>query len=253
FGSIAAILAAAGLLVGLVNLTGLGLMLSGALVSLAQGNLLLLLVLTAGTSIILGMGVPTSAAYIILAILVAPALIELGVNPVSAHLFVFYYAVMAVITPPFAPDAFVAAGISGANPMATAVQACKIGLIGMLLPFAMIYSDALIMVGPPLAILAAVAGSVVGILALGAAVAGFLFHPLRGVRRLLCLVAAIALIWPELYSTLAGVLLYLGVCGLQNRQFHRDIANKYIFRYIFRRYALAPSAAGGQGVRDLNV
>lgn len=230
FAPIAAILACAGLLVGLINMTGLGLMLSGMLVKLAHQNLFVLLALTAITSIILGMGVPTSAAYIILAVLVAPAMIQMNVIPVSAHLFIFYFAVMAVITPPFAPDAFVAAGISGANPMSTAVQACKIGAIGLLLPFAIIYSPTLIMIGSPLKILMSLITAIVGILALGSGISGFLFRPMSILRRVLSITAAVLMIWPEYYSDLLGVALFFFVCWFQRPGFHYELAQKYLFK-----------------------
>ncbi|MEA2110140.1 MAG: TRAP transporter fused permease subunit, partial [Pseudomonadota bacterium] len=120
------ILALAGIVVGMVTLTGLGLMMSSVLIELAHGNLFFLLFLTMIASIILGMGVPPVAAYILLAILVVPALVRMGVYPLAAHLFVFYFSIVAGITPPMAPDAFIAAGISGAPMMKTAFTACRL-------------------------------------------------------------------------------------------------------------------------------
>ncbi len=230
FTPIAAILACAGLLVGLLNMTGMGLILTSALVQISQGNLALLLIITAITSLIMGMGIPTSAAYIIQAILVAPALIQMQVIPISAHLFIFYFAVMAIITPPFAPDAFVAAGISGASPIKTAVQACKIGLIGILLPFAMVYSPTLIMIGSPLKIGYSVLSVIIGVFALGSGVNGFLFRPMSLLPRILCLASALALIKPGLYTDLFGVGVFLIMCYWQNPRFIPDLVQKYLIR-----------------------
>jgi len=126
-----AILTLAGVVLGMITLTGLGLLMSSLLIQASGGNLFFLLLLTMVASLILGMGVPPVASYIVLAILVVPALIELGVFPLAAHLFVFYFGCIAGITPPMAPDAFVAAGIADAPMMRTAffgmpTRACRV-------------------------------------------------------------------------------------------------------------------------------
>ena len=131
----------------MITLTGLGLMMSSLLIDLSQGNLFLLLLLTMVASLILGMGVPPVAAYIVLAILVVPALIKMGVYPLAAHLFVFYFATIAGITPPMAPDAFVAAGISGAPMMKTALTACRLAVVIFVVPYMFVYNKALLLVG----------------------------------------------------------------------------------------------------------
>jgi TRAP transporter 4TM/12TM fusion protein len=125
--------ACAGIVVGVISLTGVGFMLSGALVEIGGQNLFLLLFITMCTSIVLGMGLPVTACYIILAVLAAPALVNLGVNPIAAHLFVMYFGVLSGITPPVALAAYVGAGIAEAKPMAVSIEACKIGIVAFIL------------------------------------------------------------------------------------------------------------------------
>jgi len=155
-------------------------------------------------SIVLGMGVPIICAYIVLSVLVCPAIIELGVEPIAAHLFVFYFAILSAITPPVAPAAFIAAGIADAPMMKTAITACKIGLGLIILPYFMIFDLGILMMGSWFDILMAVLRALVSICALVAVVEGFFFSTIGFINRAVLLVAAILLIHPALYTTLAG-------------------------------------------------
>jgi TRAP-type uncharacterized transport system fused permease subunit len=137
---------------------------------------------------------------------------------------------MSVITPPLAPDAFVAAGISGASPMKTAVQAVKIGLIGLLIPFAMIYSPTLILIGSPIRITLSILTAVIGVFALGSAVTGFLFKPLSTFWRVVCFASALALIWPETATDLIGIALLIAAIFRQNPRFFAEILRKCLLR-----------------------
>ena len=150
----------------MITLTGLGLMMSGLLIHMSGGNLFILLLLTMVASIILGMGVPPVAAYIVLAILVVPALIKLGVYPLAAHLFVFYFATIAGITPPMAPDAFVAAGIADAPMMRTAFTACRLALVIFIIPYMFVYNNALLLIGSVSEILLVCVTAFFGVMAL---------------------------------------------------------------------------------------
>ncbi len=132
---IVAAVAAAGVVIGVLNLTGLGLMLSGLILQIGGSNLWLVLVLTALASFVLGMGLPTSAAYLLLAVLVAPALEKMGVPPIVSHMFIFYYGLVSAITPPVALAAYAAAGISGAGTTETGIEAVRLGFVKLLVPF----------------------------------------------------------------------------------------------------------------------
>jgi TRAP transporter 4TM/12TM fusion protein len=144
---IVAAIAAAGVVIGVLGLTGLGLMLSGLILELGGQNLLAVLLLTALASFVLGMGLPTSAAYLLLAVLVAPALVTMGLPDISAHMFIFYYGLLSAITPPVALAAYAAAGISGADSNATAFEAIRLGFVKVLVPFMFVTMPGLLMIG----------------------------------------------------------------------------------------------------------
>ncbi|MCK6210539.1 TRAP transporter permease [Georgenia sp. EYE_87] len=198
---------AAGIVMGMLGVTGLGFRLSYILTQLAGESVPLLLVLTMVASIILGMSLPAVAAYLILAVTVAPALADLGVEPVAAHMFVFYFGVLSAITPPVALAAFTAAGISGAPPHATAFEAVRLALAGFLIPYAFIYSPGLLLIGGPSEIAQAFISCLMGIIALAAAVTGYLFAPLKLPWRALLFAAAVVLLIPGTVSDLAGAVL----------------------------------------------
>lgn len=145
--SLVASTATAGLVVGVLNMTGAGLKLAGAIVSLAQGHLFPALLLTMITCVIMGMGLPTTASYLICVSVAAPALIELGVPVLSAHMFVFYFACISAITPPVALAAYAGAGIAKAKPIEVAFTSCKLGISAFIVPFMFAYAPSLIMQG----------------------------------------------------------------------------------------------------------
>ena len=205
--AIVGIVMAMGVVVGMITLTGLGLMLSTILLELSGGHLFALLVLAMVASIILGMGVPIICAYIVLAVLVCPALIQLGVAPIAAHLFVFYFAIISAITPPVAPDAFVAAGIAEAPMMKTAISACKTGLALVILPYIMVYDTALVMQGAFLPIISVILRSVAAILALVAFRQGYLIRSVNWWERIALLIAVGLLAYPGFRANMVGYML----------------------------------------------
>tara|TARA_B100000686_G_scaffold354294_1_gene463797 strand:+ start:1012 stop:3030 length:2019 start_codon:yes stop_codon:yes gene_type:complete len=140
--------ACAGIIIGSIFSSGIGLKFTNSVITLSGGSLFMLLVLTAGAAIILGMGMTTTAVYITVAALVAPALIEMGVEPMGAHLFAFYYGVVSTITPPVALAAFAAAGIAGSGPMRTALTSARVGIAKYVVPFAFVYNSSLLLNGP---------------------------------------------------------------------------------------------------------
>jgi TRAP transporter 4TM/12TM fusion protein len=194
------ITAAAGIVIGVLNETGLGFGLTTYLVGFADDQVLLLLLLGAAISIVLGMGMPTVAVYVLLAALVAPAIVRLGIDPTAAHLFVLYFGMLSMITPPVAIAAFAAATLAGAGPIATALAAMRFGWPAFILPFAFAYNPALILKGSAGLIAVSLVVAIIGICCVTAAMAGWLWRPLRMVERLLGFgIGITALLWPVLF------------------------------------------------------
>lgn len=193
---IIAAIAAAGVVIGVLSLTGLGLMVSGLILDLGGNNLWLVLLLTAGASFILGMGLPTSAAYLLLAVLVAPALVQMGLPPIAAHMFIFYYGLVSAITPPVALSAYAAAAISGADSTETAIEAVRLGFVKLLVPFLFVSMPSLLMIGSVPVVIAAALLSTVGITGLSTAFAGWLGHRLSPLERAGFIVASLLVLVP---------------------------------------------------------
>ncbi len=197
--------AAAGIIIGVVTLTGIGLKLSANMVDLAGNHLLLALVFTMVASLVLGMGIPTTATYIVLATMAAPALVNLGVVPLAAHLFVFYFGVVADITPPVALAVYAGAAIADSNPWKTGIEAVKLALGAFLVPYIFALSPVLILVGAtPFLVLQMLVTSVIGMVALGAGVAGFWTISLFRIERFALIVGGLLLVDPGLLTDLCG-------------------------------------------------
>jgi TRAP transporter 4TM/12TM fusion protein len=193
---VAAACAAAGIVVGVASLTGIGLRMSELIVAASAGQLPLALLLTALGAIVLGMGLPTTAAYVVLAALGAPALVELGAPVLAAHLFIFYFGCISNVTPPVALAAYAAAGLAGAPPMLTAGVATGLAAAGFVVPFMFVYGPALLLQGSLVGVATALATATVGVVALAAAVIGYGRRSLSLWERLLMAAAAVALIFP---------------------------------------------------------
>lgn len=200
--------AVVGVIIGTVTGTGLSYRLSSILVDIAGGKLAFLLVITMLAAIILGMGLPSSACYLVLATLVAPAIIQLGVAPMAAHLFVFYYGIISNVTPPVAMAAYAAAGIADCNPSRCGFQAFRLSIAGFLLPFFFVYNNVLLFEGTPLAILRAFVGAVIGIYCLACAMQGYLWNaPVNWLGRLVLFAAAVLLIDSAILTDIIGLAL----------------------------------------------
>ena len=204
---VAAACATAGIVVGVASLTGIGLRMSGLIVTVANGQLPVALVLTAVGSIVLGMGLPTTAAYVVLAALGAPALTELGVPLLAAHLFIFYFGCLSNVTPPVALAAYAAAGIGGSSPLRTGVTAMSLAATGFIVPFVFVYGPSLLMEGPAAIVAVAALSAAAGVTSLAAAIVGRAGTPLRGWARLTLIVAALALLRPGIISDVTGLAL----------------------------------------------
>lgn len=198
--------ACAGIVIGTVMLTGLGHELSIILINFAGGNLGVLLGITALASLILGMGLPTSACYIILAILVAPAIVEFGVPPIAAHMFIFYVGLMANVTPPVALAAYAGAGIAGSDPFKTGFTAFRLALAGLILPFCFIYRPELLLINPTaLGVVFSILVVGVAFVSMVATISGYLLiSTISILPRILLGMGSIILIYPSYLSDLIG-------------------------------------------------
>ncbi|HEU0222332.1 MAG TPA: TRAP transporter fused permease subunit, partial [Paracoccaceae bacterium] len=209
---IIAVCACAGIIVGVIALTGVGARFSSLLLGVASSTLLpagtgqlLALFFAMVIAIILGMGMPTTAAYAVAASVVAPGLIQLGLEPLVAHFFVFYFAVISAITPPVALAAYAGAAIANSEPMQTSVTAFKLGLAAFIVPFMAVYSPSLFMEGEWDEIVHVAVTASVGIYLLAAAVQGWFLGPLNLPLRIASIVAALALIEGGLVTDLVGL------------------------------------------------
>ena len=204
--NIVAVLAGVGFIVGSLSYTGVGGAFSRELLQFAGGNIYLLLVLGALTSFVLGMGMTASACYIFLAVTLAPALIDGGLNPVASHLFILYWGLISFITPPVALAAITAASIAKADAWRTGMQAMRLGLVNFVVPFLFVLNPTLIMVGEPLHILHDVGTACVAVWLLAAALEGWLMGigRIAWPSRLLLGVGAFGMLTPGLVSDLVG-------------------------------------------------
>ncbi len=214
--------ASAGVVIASLSMTGLGLRLSGLLVDASGGNLFVLLLMTMVASIILGLGLPTVAAYLILAVTIAPALIMLDVPPIAAHMFIFYYGVMSASTPPVALAAYAAAGIAGSDPMRTALTSVRLGWIAFIVPFLFVYAPALLASGTGPEIALASATALAGVVAVVASTQGFLVTRLSVPFRLVSLVSGLALLVPGAFGDAPGAIGVAVVVLLNLRQRLRE-------------------------------
>jgi TRAP transporter 4TM/12TM fusion protein len=190
-------LAAAGFVIGVLNATGLSFALTLVLVKLAGANLFLLLLVGGGIGIILGMGMPTTAVYILLATLIAPSIVETGVPKLAAHMFVLYFGMLSMITPPVALAAYAAANISKAGVMETGWAACRIGWVKFILPFMFVLSPTLLMIGTPVAIVYDAVTAFVGVYYVTAGIVGYFQRELGPLLRIVMFVAGAAAIVPD--------------------------------------------------------
>jgi TRAP transporter 4TM/12TM fusion protein len=202
---IAAVLAGSGMVVGVLTRTGVALAFGSILVSFSLNSLLLVLILVFLVVSVLGTGIPTTAAYIIAVTVGAYALSKFGVPALTAHFFVFYYAVLADMTPPDAVTAFAAANIAGAEPMATGFEGFKLGIAGFLVPFAFVFQPELLLNGNAWQIVVTLTMTVFGVICLSAGVIGQLFAPLKPIQRILLVGAACFLVFAEQIHLIIGL------------------------------------------------
>ncbi|MEK8196301.1 MULTISPECIES: TRAP transporter permease [Lysinibacillus] len=219
--------ACAGIIVGVVVKTGLGLSLANSLVALAGGSIILTLIFVMIASLILGMGAPTTANYVITSTIAAPAIVAL-LSPntpqelvpivvlLSAHFFVFYFGIIADITPPVALAAFAASGISGGDPIKTGVNSAKLAIAAFIIPYMIVFSPALLMIDTTVPqILWVVFTAITGMVAIGAGVIGYWYRKLYWFERIIVIAAGLLLIYPEKFSDWAGLAIFIVMFVIQ--------------------------------------
>jgi TRAP transporter 4TM/12TM fusion protein len=216
--------ACAGIIIGIVNLTGLGLKFTGFVLYLAGESLAPALLFTMIAGIILGMGLPTTAAYIVMAALLVPGLIKLGIVPIAAHMFAFYYAIISAITPPVALAVYAGAGLAGSNIWKTGLAAVRIGAPGFVIPFMFAYEPSLLFVGSLWEILSTFITATIGVIMLAGGLIGWFIWKTNIWDRLFLVSGAILLIKPGIYTDIVG-LIFLGiVIALQKARKKKDAA-----------------------------
>ena len=196
--------AASGIVVGVINYTGIGFKFINVLTGLADGHLFIMLLLLMVTSFILGMGMPTTPAYIVVATLGAPALIRMGLAPLVAHMFCFYYAILSFITPPVCVAAYAGANIAEADPMKTGVTSMKLGVVAFIVPVMFVYEPSLLWQGSLLSSATATVTAVIGVIGLSGALQNWLLRTCTLPERLLLLIGGLSLFYPGLITDLIG-------------------------------------------------
>ncbi len=205
-----------GIIVGVASLTGFGLKMTTAILVLGQNTLILTLFFTMLASIILGMGLPSIPTYIITSSMAAPALVKFGVDPFVSHMFVFYFGILANLTPPVALAAFAGAGISGGDPNRTGFNSLKLAAAGILVPYVFVYSPELLMQGTSaLEIIWVTITAALGIIALGAGLEGYLLTDVHLPLRILAVIGAVTLVIPGLWTDMIGLGLLIIVLAIQ--------------------------------------
>lgn len=204
---VAAACAIIGIVIGITSLTGAALTMGSAVLKLSGGNMFFTLVLTMFVAIIMGMGLPSTAAYVMTSAVAAPALIKIGILPLSAHLFVFYFGIMSTITPPVAVGAYAAAGIAGTNPNETGWTAIKLALAGFIVPFCFAYSPGMLIISsnPWYLVAYNATTAFIGVVALGSAIEGYFYQPMVLYERIMVFAGAFLLIYSGLVTDVIGV------------------------------------------------
>lgn len=200
-----AVCAAAGIIVGVIALTGIGTRFSALLLGIADQSQLLAMIFSMLVAVVLGMGMPTTAAYAVAASVIAPGLINLGIEPLTAHFFIFYFAVMSAITPPVALAAYAGAALAQSDPMKTSVEAFRIGLAAFVVPYMFFFSDALLLQGGAVETLRVVVSALFGIYLLSGGIVGWFFGRVGWPARVLLIAGAFGMLDAGLVTDLVGL------------------------------------------------
>ena len=227
--TVAVACAVAGIISGCINVTGLGMTLIGTVVRLSGGIPMIGLILTMLCCIVLGMGVPTTANYVIMATTCAPILERLGIDPIAAHFFVFYFGIVADITPPVALAAYAGSAIAKSNPMKTGIQATKLAIGAFIVPYVFALNPTMLFIDAGVAdIILICITAVLGMFGIAAAMNGYLFKKIQWYMRIAFMVSGLMLLIPGLVTDIAGLVLLGGLS---------------IYQYVTRGRDTAPKAA----------
>jgi len=207
-------MACAGVIIGAVSVTGVGVNISRGLVAISGGNLFILLLLTAMCSFIMGMGIGPTGCYVFLAVLVVPGLESVGVPLIAAHLFVVYWSLVSLITPPVAVVAYVAAGIADASPFKVGWQASRLGIIAYVVPFAFVYHPALLTLGKPVEVIIAITTAILGTIGLSLGIGGYMLGKLNWPQRVICLAGSLVLLFGQSITLNVIGLIVVGIVVL---------------------------------------
>ena len=211
--------ASAGIIIGVVTKTGVGLRLASGLIELAGGELLPAMFFTMVTAIILGMGVPTTANYVITSTIAAPALVQMGVPVLAAHMFVFYFGIIADVTPPVALAAYAGAGISGGNALLTGVHASKLAVAAFIIPYVFVLSPVILMVdAQPLTLILATITALIGMASVSAGLIGYLVNTCTLIERVVLIIAGLLMIIPGIETDTMGIVVMGAIILLQRRR-----------------------------------
>ena len=211
--------AAAGIIIGVVTKTGVGLKLASGLLALSGGMLLPTMFFTMITSLILGMGVPTTANYVITSTIAAPALLQMGVPVLAAHMFVFYFGIIADVTPPVALAAYAASGISGGKPLMTGVNASKLAIAAFIIPYIFVMSPVLLMIdATAFGLVFSTVTAVLGMVGLSSAMIGYLADHCNVLERVILFVSGILMIIPGIETDLPGLIVFIVIIFIQKKR-----------------------------------
>jgi len=199
--------ASAGLITGVISMTGMGLRFSDVIITLAGGNMIIMLIFTMIACLILGLPLPPVTCYLILAVLAAPALIKSGVTPIAAHLFVFFFGALGNISPPVAPTSFAAAGLAETDPVKTTNLAFLYSMPSFLVPYLYVYANELLLMGSPGMVILRVVSSFVGLSCMAVTFHGYVLRDLNWIERALFFIGGLALVYPHTLSSLSGYVL----------------------------------------------
>lgn len=211
--------ASAGIIIGVVTKTGVGLKLASALLELSGGLLLPTMFFTMITALLLGMGVPTTANYVITSTIASPALVQMGIPVLAAHMFVFYFGIIADVTPPVALAAYAGSAISGGNPLRTGVNASKLAIAAFIIPYVFVLNPVVLMVdATPFGLIQTLVTAVIGMIAVSSSLIGHLITDMRMPERIVLFAAGLMMIIPGLGTDLAGLAVLVGSIVLQKRR-----------------------------------
>lgn len=214
--SVAVACAMAGIIIGVITLTGLGLKIGAGLISISGGISILLLMLTMISSIILGMGVPTTANYLITSTIAAGAIIGLGFEPLAAHMFVFYFGIIADVTPPVALAAMAGAAIAKSDPLKTGFEATKLSIGAFIIPYMFIFNPQILMINTTFVeVIPILITSLIGMFGVSAGLEGYVFRKCNFIERILFIAAGLLSIYPEFYTDIIGIGLIAALIILQ--------------------------------------